>query len=108
GIAVDYFADDFLSIIDSKTKDFGRTIDNLSNIAEKTGNTQLLEEAKTAKSRYQEMLKAEAEAVQYAEKERAERRKAEETAVKAEQALKIEQERNLFLTSLQSHDKDVL
>lgn len=108
GITVDYFADDFLSIIDSKTRDFDKTIDNLSNIAEKIGNTQLLEEAKTAKSRYQEMLKAEAEAVLYAEKERAERRKAEETAVKAEQALKIEQDRNLFLTSLQSHDKDVL
>ena len=108
GVAVDYFAEDFLAVIDNKTKDFDKTIDNLSNIAEHTGNLQLLEEAKIAKSRYQEMLKAEAEAIQYAEKERAERRKAEEAAVKAEQALKIELDRNLFLTSLQSHDKDVL
>lgn len=108
GITVEYFADDFLSVIDNKTKDFDKTIDNLASIAERTGNAQLLEEAKIAKSRYQDMLKAEAEAIQYAETERAERRKAEEAAVKAEQALKIELDRNLFLTSLQSHDKDVL
>lgn len=108
GVTVDYFADDFLAIIDSKTKDFEKTIDNISNIAEKTGNQRLLEDARTAKSRYLEMIKAEAEAVQYAEKEREERMRAELKVATANRALKLEQEKNLFLTSLQSHDKDVL
>lgn len=108
GVKVEYFAEDFLTLIDSKTRDFDRTIENLSNIAEKTGNQALFEEAKNAKSRYQEMLKAESEAIQYAEREREERHRAEALAKKAEKALKSEQDRNLFLTSLQSHDKDVL
>ncbi|ODB34895.1 hypothetical protein A9L43_26120 [Pseudomonas mosselii] len=108
GITVEYFAEDLLTIIDNKTKDFEKTIESISSIAEKTGNTKLLEEAKSAKSRFNEMLKAESEAIQYAERERAERQKAEASAKLAEKALKIEKERNLFLTSLQSHDKDVL
>lgn len=108
GVTVNYFAEDFLTIIDNKTKDFDRTIDNISSIAEKTGNQRLLADARTAKSRYLEMIKAEAEAVQYAEKEREERIRAELKAVTANKALKLEQEKNLFLTSLQSHDKDVL
>ncbi|NMY27858.1 ATP-binding protein [Pseudomonas sp. WS 5021] len=108
GVQVEYFAEDFLTLIDSKAKDFDKTIDNLSDIAEKTGNQALFEEAKNAKSRYQEMLKAESEAIRYAEREREERHRAEALAKKAEKALKSEQDRNLFLTSLQSHDKDVL
>lgn len=108
GITVDYFAEDFLTLIDSKAKDFDRTIENLSDIAEKTGNQALFEEAKIAKVRYQEMLKAETEAIQYAEREREERQKAEALALKAEKELKTEKDKNLFLTSLQSHDKDVL
>lgn len=108
GVQVEYFAEDFLTLIDNKTKGFDKTIDNLSDIAEKTGNQALFEEAKNAKSRYQEMLKAESEAIQYAEREREERHRAEALAKKAEKALKSEQDRNLFLTSLQSHDKDVL
>ncbi|TKA89415.1 ATP-binding protein [Halopseudomonas bauzanensis] len=108
GVTVEYFDKDFLSVIDSKAKDFDKTIDNLSSIAERTGNSQLLKEVQVAKSRYQEMLKAEAEAIEYAEKERVERRKAEDLASKAEQELKIQKDRNLFLTSLQSQDKDVL
>ncbi|WP_426247252.1 ATP-binding protein [Pseudomonas sp. TWR3-1-1] len=108
GVRVEYFAEDFLTLIDNKAKDFDRTIESLSNIAQKTGNDELVEEIKSAKFRYQEMLKAESEAVQYAERERAERHKAEALAFKVEKDLKREQERNLFLTSLQSHDKDVL
>ncbi|WP_210015246.1 ATP-binding protein [Pseudomonas palmensis] len=107
-IRIDYFADDILGVIDNKTKDFNKTIDNLSNIAEKIGNKDLQAEATAAKARYLEMLKAEAEAIQYAERERDERKKAEATAVRAEKELKLEVEKNLFLTSLQSYDKDVL
>jgi signal transduction histidine kinase len=108
GVRIDYFAEDFLSIIDSKTKDFDSTIDNLSSIAEKLGDKRLLDEARTAQVRYREMLRAEAEAIQYAESERVERHKAEAIILKAEKALKSEVDKNLFLTSLQSHDKDVL
>lgn len=107
-VKVEYFADDLLTIIDSKTSDFDKTIDNLSNIAEKLGDESLLIEAKHAKSRFQEMLRAEAEAIEYAERERKERQIAEKAAENIQKALKQEQEVNLFLTSLQSHDKDVL
>ncbi|QVI84595.1 ATP-binding protein [Pseudomonas viridiflava] len=108
GVHVDYFADDLLTIIDSKTKDFDSTIENLSSIAEKLGDKRLLDEAKVAQARYHEMLRAEAEAIQYAETERVERHKAEALILKTEKALKTEVDKNLFLTSLQSHDKDVL
>ncbi|EPM48913.1 putative prophage encoded two-component system histidine kinase [Pseudomonas syringae pv. actinidiae ICMP 18804] len=108
GVQIDYFADDLLTIIDSKTKDFDSTIENLSSIAEKLGDKKLLDETKVAQARYHEMLRAEAEAIQYAEAERAERHKAEALVLKTEKALKTEVDRNLFLTSLQSHDKDVL
>ncbi|PHN76467.1 ATP-binding protein [Pseudomonas syringae] len=108
GVQIDYFADDLLTIIDSKTKDFDSTIENLSSIAEKLGDKKLLDETKVAQNRYHEMLRAEAEAIQYAETERTERHKAEALVLKTEKALKTEVDRNLFLTSLQSHDKDVL
>ena len=107
-VTVEYFADDLLTIIDSKTSDFDKTIDNLSNIAEKLGDATLLSEAKHAKSRFQEMMRAEAEAIEYAERERKERQIAERAAESIEKELKKNQEVNLFLTSLQSHDKDVL
>lgn len=107
-VQIDYFADDLLTIIDSKTKDFDSTIENLSSIAEKLGDKKLLDETKVAQTRYHEMLRAEAEAIQYAETERTERHKAEALVLKTEKALKTEVDRNLFLTSLQSHDKDVL
>lgn len=108
GVRIDYFAEDLLSIIDSKTRDFDSTIDNLSSIAEKLGDKKLLDEAKVAQVRYREMMRAEAEAIQYAEAERIERHKAEAVIIKAEKALRSEVEKNLFLTSLQTHDKDVL
>jgi signal transduction histidine kinase len=107
-ITVEYYAEDILTVINNKIADFDKTISNLTALAEKVGNHNLVEQAQVASKKYQEMQKAQAEAVAYAEKEREARRLADQASKKVTAELKQEQEKNLFLTSQQTRDKDLL
>lgn len=107
-IKVEYYAEDLLTVINNKISDFDKTIDNLTSLAEKVGNHKLVEQAQIASKKYQEMQKAQAEAIAYAEKEREARRLADQAANKVTAELKQEKEKNLFLTSQQTRDKDLL
>jgi signal transduction histidine kinase len=107
-ITVEYYAEDILTVINNKISGFDKTIDNLTTLAEKVGNHELIEQAQVASKKYQEMQKAEAEAIAYAERERKARRLADQTARKISAELNQEKEKNLFLTSQQTRDKDLL
>jgi signal transduction histidine kinase len=107
-ITVEYYAEDILTVINNKTSGFDKTIDNLTTLAGKIGNHKLVEQAQVASKKYQEMQKAQVEAIAYAEKEREARRLADQAANKITAELKQEKEKNLFLTSQQTRDKDLL
>jgi signal transduction histidine kinase len=107
-ITVEAYAKDILTIISNKVDGYGKTIDSLAALANKVGDTVLEVSAREAGVKYLEMQKAEADAIAYAGRERNARKEAEKKEQLASSALEKEQQRNLFLTSLQSHDKDIL
>jgi hypothetical protein len=114
-VRLENYAEDILSVIDNKISGFDKTIQNLEAFAEKAGNKELADKARKASSKFEEMQRIEAEAIAYAEREREAREKAEkETQIvsnkleKASDSLKIEKEKNIFLTSQQDIDKDIL
>jgi len=107
-IVVEEYAKDILAIISSKVDEYGKTINSLAALANKVGDVDLESSAREAGQKYLEMQKAEAEAIAYAERERKARKDAEKKEKQATFELEKEQKKNLFLTSLQSHDKDVL
>lgn len=114
-IKVEFYAKDLFSVISNKIEGFDKTIKNLEVFAEKLGNKDLADKARDAAVKYEEMQKAEAEAITFAEREREARIKAEASAqtalknlAKKSKELDLEKEKNLFFSSQQSRDKDVL
>lgn len=107
-VTVESYAEDILDIISDKIDGFGKTIKNLQYFAEKVGDSTLVERAQAAAVAYEQMQKAEAEAIAFAEREQAARKLAEERVHQASVALQQEKDRNLFLTSLQNRDKGIL
>lgn len=114
-VTVEYYANDLLTVINNKISGFDKTITKLENFALKLGNSELAGKARDAFYKYEEMRKAEAEAVAFAEREREARRKAELATREAElklssksKELELEKEKNLFFTSQESRDKEIL
>lgn len=107
-ITVEYYASDLLEIISNKSSGFEKTIDNISSLAERLGDLSLAERAQKARQQFEEMQRSEAQALEYAEKERVARQEAERKALKAEKQLVTEKEKNLFLSSQQTRDKETL
>ncbi|WP_323939038.1 ATP-binding protein [Aeromonas hydrophila] len=122
-LKIEEYSPDILKIISNKVSGFGTTIENLSKVAEKVGDLELVNKAKEAAVLYAEMQKAEAEAIAFAERERQARLLAEEEVTLTDIALRTAKDeikktkeklektakRNLFLTSLQSRgDRDKL
>lgn len=107
-ISIDYYAEDLLDIIDHQNQGLGKTISNLSALAEHVGDNELAHKVEEARRQINELQRHEAQALEYAEKERRARREAEKEAKKAERELKTEKERNLFLSSQQSRDEETL
>lgn len=114
-VKIEYYAEDLLTVVNNKISDFEKTINNLQNLAEKIGNKNLASQARDAFLKYEEMQKAEAEAIAFAERERLARLQAEKIAKETQSRLNItskelqlEKEKNLFFTSQESRDKDIL
>lgn len=107
-IEVEYYASDLLEIINNKSSGFEKTIDNISSLAERLGDASLAERAEKAKQQFEELQRSEAQALEYAEKERSARQEAERKAFKVTKQLATEQEKNLFLSSQQTRDKETL
>ncbi|GFM76626.1 histidine kinase [Pseudomonas cichorii] len=107
-VQIDSYSEDLLTVVDSKVKGFDKAIKSLEDLALKIGDVGLASRAKNAAHTYQEMQKAEAEAVAFAESESRARKAAEESFEKKDAELQFERERSLFLLSQGSRDKDVL
>ncbi|HHR0480901.1 ATP-binding protein [Pseudomonas aeruginosa] len=107
-VKVESYSEDILTVIDSKVKGFDKAIQSLENLAIKIGNTELANKAKSAAQNYEEMRRAEAEALTFAENEQKARKAAEAASVQKDAELRIERQRNLFLLSQGSRDKDIL
>ncbi|HHQ4457402.1 TPA: sensor histidine kinase [Aeromonas hydrophila] len=122
-LKIEEYSPDILRIISNKVSGFGNTIENLSKVAEKVGDIELVNQAKEAAMLYSEMQKAEAEAIAFAERERQARLRVEREATQTDIALRTAKDeikktreklekttkRNLFLTSIQSRgDRDKL
>lgn len=115
-IVIEEYSPDLLSIINNKVSGFESTISNLSKIAHKIGDLELVKRSEEAAQQYHEMQRAEAEAIAYAERERQARLNTElkQKAIslelinaqreigKTKEKLHETVKRNLFLTSLQS------
>lgn len=114
-VRIEKYAKDILTVINNKIDGFDKTIKNLESLAEKVGDSELVLRAQEAVSKYEEMQRVEAEAIAFAERERDARVKAEQIAKVATAELKtknkqlqLEKEKNLFYTSQQNRDKDIL
>ncbi|MBR7801446.1 sensor histidine kinase [Undibacterium fentianense] len=107
-ITVETYAKDLLSIVSNKVSEHSRVFKDLESLATKVGDVELANSANEAVQKFLEMERAEASAVAYAERERANRKEAEQKEKLATVAFEKEQQKNLFLTSLQSHDKEIL
>ncbi len=107
-VQIESYSEDLLTVIDSKVKGFDKAIKSLEDLALKIGDVGLANRAKNAAHTYQEMQKAEAEAVAFAESESRARKAAEESFERKDAELQFEKERSLFLLSQGSRDKDVL
>lgn len=107
-VSIEYCAEDILEVVNDKTSGFETTIDNLSELAQKLGDSELAEKAEKAKKRFEDMQKLEAEAIAYAEKERLARKEAEREAKRSKDRLKTEKEKNLFLSSQSTRNKETL
>nr|EIU2700164.1 ATP-binding protein [Pseudomonas aeruginosa] len=107
-VKVESYSEDILTVIDNKVKGFDKAIQSLENLAIKIGNTELANKAKSAAQNYEEMRRAEAEALTFAENEQKARKAAEAASVQKDAELRIERQRNLFLLSQGSRDKDIL
>ncbi|KPX24003.1 putative prophage encoded two-component system histidine kinase [Pseudomonas syringae pv. delphinii] len=102
------YAKDIFTIIENKIDGAEKTLENLSDLAKKVGDDELSLRARSAAKQYKDMLRAEAEAVAYAEREQKARIAAESAAVNAMSTLEIEKQKNLFLTSLSSKGEETL
>ncbi|QTT81996.1 ATP-binding protein [Pseudomonas chlororaphis] len=107
-VKVESYSDDILTVIDSKVKGFDKAIRSLEDLALKIGNNDLANRAKSAAQNYEEMRRSEAEALTFAENEQKARKAAETASAQKDAELKIERQRNLFLLSQGSRDKDIL
>ncbi|HEN8707178.1 TPA: sensor histidine kinase [Pseudomonas putida] len=107
-VTIEKYSPDILTVIDSKVKGFDKAIKSLEDLAVKIGDYTLADQAKSAAANYQEMQKAEADAIAFAENEQKARRAAELATSRKDKELQIERERSLFLLSQGSRDKDVL
>lgn len=107
-ITIEKYSEDILTVIDNKIKGFDKAIKSLEDLAVKIGDTALATRAKNAAQSYEEMRRAEAEAVAFAENEQKARKAAEAASAKKDAELRIEKEKNLFLLSQGSRDKDIL
>lgn len=107
-LTVEYYDKDILSIVSNKVDEYGKTIENLAALAYRVGDLELEQSAKDAAIKYVEMQKAEAEAIAFAERERKARKQAELKTELTVASLEIVKKQNLFLTSLQTHDKEIL
>ncbi|MEE4859048.1 ATP-binding protein [Pseudomonas viridiflava] len=102
------YAKDIFTIIENKIDGADKTLDNLSDLAKKVGDNELSLKAKSAAKQYKDMLRAEAEAIAYAEREQKARMAAESVAVDAISTLELEKQKNLFLTSLSTKGEETL
>ena len=107
-LTVEYYDKDILSIVSNKVDEYGKTIENLAALAYRVGDLELEQSAKDAAVKYVEMQKAEAEAIAFAERERKARKQAELKTELTVASLEVAKKQNLFLTSLQTHDKEIL
>lgn len=107
-LTVEYYDKDILSIVSNKVDEYGKTIENLAALAYRVGDVELEQSARDAAVKYVEMQKAEAEAIAFAERERKARKQAELKTEQTVASLEVVKKQNLFLTSLQAHDKEIL
>lgn len=107
-VKVESYSSDILTVMDNKVKGFDKAIRSLEDLALKIGNSDLANKAKSAAQNYEEMRRSEAEALTFAENEQKARKAAEAASTQKETELKIERQRNLFLLSQGSRDKDIL
>lgn len=107
-LTVEYYDKDILSIVSNKVDEYGKTIENLAALAHRVGDVELEQGARDAAVKYVEMQKAEAEAIAFAERERYARKQAELKTEQTVASLEVVKKQNLFLTSLQTHDKEIL
>lgn len=126
----------FLKIIDEKSSDFSTAMDALEHVAERTKDTELIEQLKKAQRRHSELVKAQERAKAEAEAEREARkvaetkareeakarqeaedradaegkgrREAEQRAQAAEEQAKTAEKRINFFTALETNDFDSL
>lgn len=114
-VNVEYYASDLLTVINNKISGFEKTIAKLEKFAIKLGDHELASRAKDAVIQYEGMQRAEADAIAFAEREKAARQKAEKQAqesvsqlIVTSKELQIEKEKNLFFISQENRDKDIL
>lgn len=107
-IKIEKYSEDILAVIDNKVKGFDKAIKSLEDLAVKIGDNALAVRARNAAQSYEEMRRAEAEAVVFAEKEQKARKAAEAASARKDVELRIEKEKNLFLLSQGTRDKDIL
>lgn len=114
------YSQNLVGILNEKSEDFEQSLDGLRLVADKTGNPDLEAQINKAEVRYRELKHAEQLARSQAEKERKARQEAETRTRSAEHArsqaenqrkraeiaYEEEKKRNLFLTSVNSLDKD--
>ena len=94
-----------VAILNERSSDFESSLVSLRAIAEKTADTRFLSQLSKAEKRFEELKKAEAEAVQVADRERATAAAATKRAVTAEAAAQHERRRSHFLEAVVPLDK---
>ncbi len=116
------YSKSLIGILNEKSDDFEKSIEELRLVAEKTENPTFIDEISKAEKRYRELKKAEEEAriaaelerearekaEKQAKRERSEREKAEEERDKAKSSYVEEKKRNLFLSSVNTLDYDII
>jgi len=107
-VKIERYSEDLLEVVDNKVKGFDKAIKSLEDLANKIGDSDLADRAKHAAATYEEMRRSEAEAVAFAENEQKARKAAEAASTQKDAELRVERERNLFLLSQGTRDKDIL
>jgi signal transduction histidine kinase len=115
GVRLIEYDRELVDTISDRASEFERTMKGLAVVAEKTGDSRLLERIERSRRRYENLKAAAAEATRKAEEEAGKRAAAEAAARAAEKRAdnferKYEQERtrSLLLTSLEARDSETL
>lgn len=102
GIELLGYSKRLVSLINERSENFEGSLQSLRSIAKKTGDKKLLKDIDAAKTRFDELTAAEAEARAIADRERAVALEATGRAEKAEQEVELERRRSLFLDDVAS------